>query len=326
MSRPLCLRIAAIRDELLARLQSGDFGPGDRFFSQRALARHFGISPQTAFRLLDELRRQGRLLRRPGSGSVVPGGVRKMTRVVLCFSARAKRKGSFGSILLDELTTALSQAGVPWSLRWREAPLKAKDVFSVLWPSASAVAVRFPERQFVLLLLDRPSPGIAASYIDSVTIDDFGGGVAAGEILRLHRQCASAVFLAGPADDPRSQRREAGFRTVYPDSVSVGAQSWFREAGESVFAKIQALEPKGVFCANDRLAEGFLRAAAKANWRPPPTVGFDNAPVARRLGLSTVAIPWKELAGSATGIVKERLNGSKAAASHIVINPRAIIR
>ena len=58
----------------------------------------------------------------------------------------------------------------------------------------------------------------------------------------------------------------------------------------------------------------------------PPLVGFDDAPIAETLNLTTIAIPWDELIDGVVRVVKRRLAGDRATSSHQVFNPRPILR
>ena len=55
MPRPVSDRIRGIEAALRERLRSGLYRPGEPFFSNRALAGHYGISYQTAHRILRRL-------------------------------------------------------------------------------------------------------------------------------------------------------------------------------------------------------------------------------------------------------------------------------
>ena len=65
-----------VRDALLALLQAGELGPGDRLPSERDLASRFGVSRTTLRGALRELEMLGYLRSRQGDGTVVhePGG------------------------------------------------------------------------------------------------------------------------------------------------------------------------------------------------------------------------------------------------------------
>jgi DNA-binding LacI/PurR family transcriptional regulator len=55
-------------------------------------------------------------------------------------------------------------------------------------------------------------------------------------------------------------------------------------------------------------------------------IGFDNAPVAEILGLSTIGIPCEEVARAASAVIKKRLDGRTDHASAIVLPPVPVIR
>jgi len=59
---------------------------------------------------------------------------------------------------------------------------------------------------------------------------------------------------------------------------------------------------------------------------PPPLAGFDNAPIAEALDLTTIAIPWDELVDGVVRVLKQRLAGDRAVSSQQIFNPRPIVR
>jgi hypothetical protein len=330
MARPRSHRVKEVKAKLVARLGDGFHRPGQPFLSNRAVAERYGVSYQTAHRILAELVAEGRLLRREGKGTFVAGRVRPLRRVALVFNPRANRPGSFGEFLRRRLLEALRGRGLPAT----EAYVPGGgveglpgDVYPVLWEEPALAAALAKAQRYALMLHDRPEPGLGASYLDSVTTDDYSGGVCAGELLRQRTLREEGfVVLAGPAGDRRARDRLAGFRAACPGARAVAAESWFREAGAAVAPAVWALRPSGVFASNDRLAEGFLAACVERGMTPPPTVGFDNAPIAEALNLTTIAIPWEELVEAAVEIAAMRLEGSHRAARHLTLSQRPVVR
>jgi DNA-binding LacI/PurR family transcriptional regulator len=80
---------------------------------------------------------------------------------------------------------------------------------------------------------------------------------------------------------------------------------------------------EGVFCCNDRLAQAVLAFAADIGLLRPRVVGFDNAPVAERLNLTTIAIPWGEMVAEIAG---RRLAGDASTTRQVIVTPRPIVR
>ena len=69
---------------LVARIRSGEWAPGTRLPSGDALARELGVNRNVAHRAVEELQRQGLVVRRQGSGTVVaPQAQKKSARVAL---------------------------------------------------------------------------------------------------------------------------------------------------------------------------------------------------------------------------------------------------
>src|SRR5688572_7366573 len=116
MPRKRTEKVKDVKQRLLDRLRDGLHRPGDRFMSNRAVATRFRVSYQTAHRLVSELVREGRLVRRSAAGTYLPGRAVRRTSVQLLFHERARRKESFGARLLHELTTRLDRERIRWKL------------------------------------------------------------------------------------------------------------------------------------------------------------------------------------------------------------------
>lgn len=330
MARPRSSHVLEVKAALAARLRNDFAHPGGRFLSTRAVAQRFTISYQTAHRLLGELQAEGLLRREAASGSYVPGKRSALKGVQLIFHPRAKRKGSFGGHLLEQLASALRGQGIDFVRSWPEAgaaPRRRAEYYPVAWECRAAVQAAANERVFALSLNDRPPVGLGGTYVDAVTTDDFSGGACAAELLkgRTGHDGGFAV-LAGPADDARSVQRVAGFRAHAGTEMVIAAESWFVEAGLQHAARILAAKPTGIFAANDRLAEALIIYCDEHGEPRPPLVGFDNAPVAERLRLTTIGIPWATMVAQAVQMIGERLAGSTASARHISLAHEPVMR
>ena len=150
----------AVKSRLLDRLRNGLYRPGDRFLSNRDVAEQFGISYQTAHRLIVELCAEGALERRPQSGTYVPGASKRFVGVQILFHRRASEDWSFGSKLLTLLKRTLDAERIDWCLDLAEryAPLK-DDRLPIVWelPEVTAACAR-AEHQAVLIN-QRPASG-----------------------------------------------------------------------------------------------------------------------------------------------------------------------
>jgi GntR family transcriptional regulator len=68
---------AALRE----RIRGGEWGPGERLPSIPTLASSYGVAKQTIQRTVDQLRLEGVLITRPGSGTYVRGSKRRLNRL-----------------------------------------------------------------------------------------------------------------------------------------------------------------------------------------------------------------------------------------------------
>lgn len=70
-----------IAADLRARIRRGDWAPGERLPSIPAIAAMYGVAKQTVQRTIDQLRVEGLLITKPGSGTYVRGTRRRLNRL-----------------------------------------------------------------------------------------------------------------------------------------------------------------------------------------------------------------------------------------------------
>jgi DNA-binding transcriptional regulator YhcF (GntR family) len=329
MARPRSAHVTEVKAALTARLD-GRFGhPGGRFLSARAVAQRFTVSYQTAHRLLDELKAEGRLQREPASGTFLPGQRVTLRGAQLIFHRRAQRKGSFGAHLMKMIEARLDEHGIDFVRSWwdeRKGGRLLSDRYPILWECPGAEREALQRRQFALLLNDRPPAGLAGAYIDAVTTDDFSGGACAAELLKQQTGSKGAfAVLGGPREDERNVQRIAGFKAHANVTQVICADSWFVESGREHVSTLLSGKPAGIFACNDRLAQAVLEHC-RAHHLSVPLVGFDNAPVAERLRLTTIGIPWEAFVAHVMEKILARLSGSNAKASIVSLSHDVVLR
>ena len=147
-----------------------------------------------------------------------------------------------------------------------------------------------------------------------IHLDNAAGATAVAEhLLALGRK--RIVHIAGPAGNIDAQERADAFRkTVAPHAeVTVVDGNFYEESGERAVRALLAEGRKfdAIFAANDNMAIGALTALRAAGIKVPDEVavaGFDDIPLAKHLGLTTVRVEIAELGERAL----ERLIGIMA--------------
>jgi len=137
----------------------------------------------------------------------------------------------------------------------------------------------------------------------SLTIDNASGARAAAEhLLALGRR--RFVHIAGPAGNADAAERADAFAAVVSarnDVLLETVQGDFKEeSGEAAVAALIAAGHRfdAIFAANDNMAIGALQALRAAGLSAPrdvAVIGFDDIPLSRHLGLSTVRVRIADL-------------------------------
>lgn len=133
---------------------------------------------------------------------------------------------------------------------------------------------------------------------------DGRAGVAAATASLLAGGASRIAFLGWPAGSGTGDDRRAGWRSVLQDAgvpedelvaLDLAVEEDPRDLGFAARA-VRALdpEPDAVVCASDSLALGARLALGPG----VPVIGYDDTPVARALGFSSVAQPLDAVAGA----------------------------
>ncbi|HCT78102.1 MAG TPA: LacI family transcriptional regulator [Micromonosporaceae bacterium] len=174
--------------------------------------------------------------------------------------------------------------------------------------------------------------GVAAVRIDNAA----GARLATQHLLDLGH--ATVHHIAGPADWPEAQERIEGWRsTLYAARAvvpPVAPQSWSAKSGYEQ-GQVLAKDPSvtAIFCANDHLALGLLRALHEAGRSVPQevsVVGFDDMPESGYFlpPLTTVRQNFTELGRRSLGMLLEQIELASGVRSteHVLLNPELIVR
>lgn len=157
--------------------------------------------------------------------------------------------------------------------------------------------------------------------LDHVAIDNVRAArTAVGHLLGIGRRRVAAIG-ANPARGTAAQRlqgyHEALAGVATPPSYVAPVADYHRRDGAEAMRSLLALPepPDAVFCFNDLLAVGALRACAEAGLRVPEDVaivGFDNTEESAYSlpSLTTIAPDKTAIADAAVDLIHRRLTGS----------------
>ena len=182
----------SIAAELAARIESGELSPGTRLPSGDQLARELGVNRNATHRAVEELQRQGLVVRRQGSGSLVAERpVKCGYRIALLVDGySAVHNFPSGDLLRgiqdrigEESTLAIADSKHDVHLESRQLRRLAREADGILLYATApekptAALAGLLEANYPLVALDRIPHGVS---VDAAVTDNRG---AVGEIVR----------------------------------------------------------------------------------------------------------------------------------------------
>lgn len=192
--------------------------------------------------------------------------------------------------------------------------------------SAQVAGVQ-PPQGLRLVVVDAPTGG----RFSAVHSDHRGGAAeATAHLLALGHE--TVHHLAGPADSFAAAERERGWREAL---AAAGASvpevvrgDWSADSGFAAGSAL--LDASAVFCANDQMALGLLRALAEAGRGIPEQVsviGFDDLPDAAnyRPPLTTVRQDFEQLATRAVALLIADIEGAAGDLAGVDVVPTRLV-
>ncbi|MFG2825342.1 LacI family DNA-binding transcriptional regulator [Kitasatospora sp. NPDC048365] len=171
--------------------------------------------------------------------------------------------------------------------------------------------------------------------VPMVSVDNRAGAEAATRHL-LDLGHRTVHHLAGPSGWMESRDRQDGWRQTLEAAGArvpqVESGDWSARSGYEAGRRIaQDPEVSAVFCANDHMALGLLRALHEAGRAMPgdiSVIGFDDIPEAAYFTppLTTVRQDFGELGRRALELLLEELAGVTHTRSHVQISPEMVLR
>lgn len=312
--------------------------PASGRVSMAMVASRAGVSGQTVSRVVNDSPRVDPATRERVETAMAELGYRPHR------AARALRTGRSQTIGLVVTTlatvgnsrmlqaTAEAAAERGYALTLVTAGDSVADAFERLAEQEVDGAIVLNEASALVPEAQRP-PGLRLVVVDApasaelaVVHSDHVGGAAAATAHLLSLGHETVHHLAGPSGSFAAAERERGWRQALADAgiepAPVVRGDWTAEAG---FVAGEALRAaSAVFCANDQMALGLLRAFAEAGRRVPEdvgVVGFDDVPDAAnyRPPLTTIRQDFTALAQRAVGLLVAEIEGTPGVAASAVV-------
>ncbi|CAH0251563.1 Lactose operon repressor [Microbacterium oxydans] len=318
--------------------------PANGRISMAAVAAIAGVSGQTVSRVVNDSPRVDPATRERVERAMVELGYRPNR------AARALRTGRSQTIGLVVTTlatvgnsrmlqaTAEAAAERGYALTLVTAASGVADAFERLAEQEVDGAIVLNEASAQVSAAERPA-GLRLVVVDAPTDagvvavhSDHRGGAAAATAHLLGLGHDTVHHLAGPADSFAAIEREDGWREALAaagiEAPEIVRGDWSADAGFAAGAVLSSAS--AVFCANDQMALGLLRALSEAGRRVPEDVsviGFDDVPDAAnyRPPLTTIRQDFTALAHRAVGALVAEIEGADGADASASVIPTVLI-
>lgn len=218
------------------------------------------------------------------------------------------------------------------------ALLRQKGVDGMIFSSAlegDEHILRLIQSDYPIVLLSR---GLDGQAVDTVSVDDFEGGlVATRYLLNIgHRRIA---LLGGPLRSTPGLYRKKGFEAAFeqqrvaPDPALIFSGEFTIQSGMAMAEQmIQTVTPlpTAIVAGNDLIAIGAIKVLRRHGIRVPKdisVVGYDHTSLADVVDpvLTSVEQPIELMGRKAVELLAERIAGRRTVASKVVLPPRLVL-
>lgn len=233
-----------IADHLRSAIGDGQYLPGDRIPSIPSLSASYGVARQTVQRAIDQLRVEGLVLTRPGSGTFVRGSRRQMHRLSRSRYGRARGYHRAMPVRYRQHLVAVGRSA---------APAEVARAFGVETGTALVA------RHHVLYLGDSPAE-VGVSWLLPAEVAD--------SVLAQHETVRGPLYLT--VEDVTGRRYEHA-------SDHITARQPTRREAELL--QIRPDTPVLVLLHVASDARGSAIEVSQATWPGPGTMLLDDYPV-----------------------------------------------
>ena len=347
---------AALKRDIL----SGKYNDKERFPSEETLARRFGASRPTIERALRELKQEGLLASRAGSGSYLTFAAKNATGAIgiiapdyraiefftrLCDAIAAQARTAGYDVLLGDVSAPNAADRGRWAISLAQAYAEKKIAGVLLEPvdlvpdsyeASSKVLAILSERDIPVVLLDRDYlPFPQRSLYDLVGIDNMSSGYRVAQ----HMIACGAKrlrFLTHPNYANTIRGRIHGVAQAAIDAGLEWKSGFIIENDPSDIPFFQKLmrgsnAPDAFVCRNDPTAAKLLQTLGSLNIKVPAkarVAGFDDSEIASLTTptLTTIHQPVATLAEIAVASLLQRVRNPTLAPRTIRLDAALVVR
>ncbi len=344
-----------IADKIRQNIAAGKY-PNGKLPSERGLTLSYGISRNTAAKVLSHLANEGLIVRRRGSGAFIRGTSksRESTYVstliadmdvreffsAIC-GAIADRARAYNLNLVWGAKRDFSELSRGGSIYDYIVRCKEANIKGVFFVPQDAMGERGVEKRNIeiantlrmngitVVLIDRDIvPFPSRSDFDFVGIDNIQAGYSQGSHL-VKCGCRRPIYVSHEKQVWTVDARFNGFRNAVEESgVATGDLTLFRgDPNDDAFVKSIIRErPDGIAFIHDDMAIAFMDRWSRLSRRKPKYIGFDDIAICRHIGMSSIKQPARFIGEEAARLMSLRLGHDTLPPRHVLFSSELMAR
>lgn len=333
-----------IKEKIKEEIQSGLIT--DKLPGERVLAKNMGVSYMTIRKAILDLVEEGILHKQATKGTFVNHSKvnQKLTHNIGFFLDEKIVEGissPYYSLVFNAIEKEVKKHGnnlILFSDFDDLNPLKSKKkVDGVIICCFPRIEQKIQEiKKFLpIILLDNPS---SDKSIPSISIDNFNS-VSESINYLINNGHQKIGFMTGLMDSDIAKDRLKGYKAALSrHSLEISEELIFNgdysyESGEIGAKKLlnQKPRPTAIFCSNDMMAIGALKAIQEAGLSIPKdisVIGFDNIEVASKVfpALTTISAPIPEIAELSVSYIIKAISGKSIDYKHKILPAKLVVR
>ncbi|WOO40286.1 hypothetical protein [Rubellicoccus peritrichatus] len=285
-------RILEVKQSLLDKIADRNSRQRNFFISNRELSLRYGVSYQTAHRLLKQLADEGHLHRAKASGTYLAGSDQSFDGITLFMDPLSKKKNSFGFQILSEFRKQLAERSISFEVsyckRFRKFP---ENRYPVIWGVDLDLRTFNSHVNYCTVLNQEVHAGLNAIFTDCIELGQLEGAEKLGRYVWEYYGINNPVIIAGPKFNKVIRERVEGFKNAWPKCETIFSEDSTLEECRKAVIRARRYNFDAILSTNEEITSVVLKGIG----RRKPIVSFGSKEFLEKNRLEGLFVPVEEI-------------------------------